>query len=108
MVAYNSARTGGGVYIGGYEEGVTFTMSNGTIRGNSAEKDWTSDSYGGGVYLARGTFELTGGSIEDNTSEGSGGGIYLRRNNYTYNLCLKLSGGTIQGNHAGSSAGGVG
>ena len=107
-VAYNSARTGGGVYIGGYEEGVTFTMSNGTIRGNSAEKDWTSDSYGGGVYLARGTFELTGGSIEDNTSEGSGGGIYLRRNNYTYNLCLKLSGGTIQGNHAGSSAGGVG
>ena len=107
-VADNSAQTGGGVYIGGYEEGVTFTMSGGTIRGNSAEKDGTSGSYGGGVYLARGTFELTGGSIEDNTSEGSGGGIYLHRNNYTYNLCLKLSGGTIQGNHAGSSAGGVG
>ena len=108
MVAGNSARTGGGVYIGGSVEGVTFTMAGGTIQKNSAEKNGTSYSYGGGVYLARGIFKLTGGSIEDNTSEGSGGGIYLYRNNTTYNPCLKLSGGTIQGNHAGSSSGGVG
>lgn len=58
--------------------------------------------------MARGIFELTGGSIENNISDNSGGGIYLYRNNYTYNPCLKLSGGTIQGNHAGSSSGGVG
>ena len=107
-VAGNSARTGGGVYIGGSEEGVTFTMNGGTIRENSAKKSGNLPGYGGGVYLARGTFELTGGSIENNTSDNSGGGIYLYRNNYTYNPCLKLSGGTIRGNHAGSSAGGVG
>ena len=108
MVAGNSARTGGGVHIGGTVEGVTFTMAGGTIQKNSAEKNGTSYSYGGGVYLARGIFELTGGSIENNISDNSGGGIYLYRNNYTYNPCLKLSGGTIQGNHAGSSSGGVG
>lgn len=107
-VAGNSARTGGGVYIGGSEEGVTFTMNGGTIRENSAKKSGNLSGYGGGVYLARGTFELTDGSIENNTSDNSGGGIYLYRNNYTYNPCLKLSGGTIRGNHAGSSAGGVG
>ncbi|MFQ9908233.1 MAG: S-layer homology domain-containing protein [Acutalibacter sp.] len=107
-VAGNSARTGGGVYIGGSEEGVTFTMNGGTIRENSAKKSGNLHGYGGGVYLARGTFELTDGSIENNTSDNSGGGIYLYRNNYTYNPCLKLSGGTIRGNHAGSSAGGVG
>ena len=107
-VTDNSARTGGGAYIGGNVEGVTFTMNGGTIWENSAKKSGNLPGYGGGVYLARGTFELTDGSIENNTSDNSGGGIYLYRNNYTNNPCLKLSGGTIRGNHAGSSAGGVG
>ena len=59
--------------------------------------------------MARGTFELAGGTIEQNTADSNGGGIYLGKyGDEFFNPCLKLSGGTIQGNHAGSSSGGVG
>ncbi|MDR1902409.1 MAG: hypothetical protein LBQ88_09045 [Treponema sp.] len=50
----NTSSYGGGVYVSG-----TFTMSGGTISGNTA-----SSSYGGGVYVSSGTFtKQSGGTI---------------------------------------------
>jgi hypothetical protein len=71
---------GGGVFVG---QDCRFTMSGGTISGNSA-------GIGGGVYIERwadtfGTFDLSGGTISGNTalssaSDVKGGGIYCKGN----------------------------
>jgi hypothetical protein len=58
-ISGNTAKNGGGVYVGGYYQGNgTFTMSGGTIGGNSAGES------GGGVYT-RGMFTKsdTGGIV---------------------------------------------
>jgi hypothetical protein len=94
--------TGGGgvkVYVGG-----TFTMTGGTISGNSNR--WS----GGGVYNS-GTFIMSGGTISGNTAyginsyygnvTGNGGGV---RNNGTFTMS---GGATISGNTAGTQGGGV-
>jgi len=76
---------------GGVKNWGIFTMSGGTISGN------TSIEEGGGVYN-RGTFTMSGGTISGNTSNGDmyrsiGGGVY---NDKTFTM----SGGTISGNTA--------
>lgn len=80
----------GGVHIGG--DGV-FTMTGGTISGN------TASSGGGGVYVNHGSFNMSGGSITGNTAS-SGGGVYISYGTFTMND------GTISGNTA-SDGGGV-
>jgi hypothetical protein len=82
--------TGGGVYV----SGGTFTMSGGTISGNSA-------NYGGGVYADGGTFTMSGGTINGNTATNYGGGVYMDGGTFT------MSGGTISGNTATNYGGGV-
>lgn len=63
----DSARNGGGVYVAG---GGTFTMTGGSIAGNTA-------AAGGGVCLY-GTFYLSGDSIiQNNTKAGSTDNLYL-------------------------------
>ncbi len=75
---------GGGVY-----NDASFTMSGGSITGNSAKS-------GGGVYNFE-TFTMSGGSITENTAMANGGGVY------TYNP-IKLSGDvTITGNIKGGT-----
>jgi uncharacterized repeat protein (TIGR02543 family) len=89
-----SSYGGGGVYV--YSGGI-FTMSGGTISGN------TSSSYGGGggVFVGNsGTFTMSGGKISGNTSS-YGGGVYVGGGTFTMN------GGTIDGNTASSLGGGV-
>ena len=73
----NSAEKGGGVYSAG-----NFTMSGGTIGGTNAEdanKAQGSYKQGGGVYVNMNTFEMTGGTIEGNTVDagGQGTGVYV-------------------------------
>jgi uncharacterized repeat protein (TIGR02543 family) len=77
----NTSGTGGGVYM----NGGTFTMTGGTISGNTA-------SNGGGVY-ATGTWTMSGGTISGNTAYNYGGGVYA------YNTFM-MSGGTISNNTA--------
>jgi hypothetical protein len=90
-----SSSSGGGVYV----SGGTFTMSGGTISGNTA-------SSGGGVFVsgsvyASVTFTMSGGTISDNTaaafspSLSSGGGVYVGGGG-----TFTMSGGTISGNAA--------
>lgn len=78
------ARNGGGVYVAG---GGTFTMTGGSIAGNTA-------AAGGGVYVDEGgTFTMAGGSINNNkATSGGGGGVMVNLGTFT------LSGGSITGN----------
>ena len=80
----DSARNGGGVYVAG---GGTFTMTGGSIAGNTA-------AAGGGVYVYKGgTFTMEGGSINNNkATSGGGGGVMVNLGTFT------LSGGSITGN----------
>ena len=80
----DSARNGGGVYVAG---GGTFTMTGGSIAGNTA-------AAGGGVYVDEGgTFTMAGGSIHNNkATSGGGGGVMGNLGTVT------LSGGSITGN----------
>jgi len=82
---------------GGVINGGTFVMNGGTISGNSS-------SFGGGVYNS-GNFAMSGGTISGNSSSfGGGGGVYVDRGTFT------MSDGTISGNTTSgniSSGGGV-
>ncbi|MDR1220564.1 MAG: hypothetical protein LBK73_13275 [Treponema sp.] len=81
---------GGGVIV----ENGAFTMSGGTISGNST-------SYGGGVIVENGAFTMSGGIISENSASPDGGGVYVKSNS-----TFMMSGGTISGNSA-SYGGGV-
>jgi hypothetical protein len=63
----NKAKRGGGVFLGSG----TFTMTNGTIQGNTAATN------GGGVFVESGTFTMTGGMISKNTATNVGGGVFV-------------------------------
>ncbi|MDR1901800.1 MAG: hypothetical protein LBQ88_05885 [Treponema sp.] len=93
-----SSSYGGGVFV----SGGTFTMSGGTISGNTAS---SGGGGGGGVFVSGGTFTMSGGTISGNTassaSVGKGGGVYVSSGG-----TFTMSGGTISGNTASSSFGG--
>ena len=90
-IADNTAKSGGGVYVGTS----TFHMYGGSISGNTAES-----GNGGGVYMAGGEFTMSGGTIENNTATdpntnyGKGGGVYINRGSFT------MTGGSITNNTA--------
>ncbi len=82
---------GGGVTV---YEGGTFTMSEGTICGNS------SGSFGGGVYVDGGTFTMKNGTICGNLAFYSGGGVYVDGGTFT------MENGRICNNTARTGLGG--
>ena len=90
-----SASNGGGVYLN-YG---TFTMNGGKITNNKATSG-ASYGGGGGVY-ADGTFIMNDGEISGNASASSGGGVYLDSDSFT------MTGGKISGNTSASNGGGV-
>ena len=133
-VSGNTANQGGGVYV----ESGTFNMNDGTISGNKAKNEKasndtngggvyvnqsgtfnmnggatsvsnnTADTYGGGVGVYGGTFNMNDGTISDNTAPNGGGGVYassgqLSTNRGTFNM----NNGTISGNKAEANGGGV-
>lgn len=90
-ISGNKAKNGGGVYI--HAAFRSFTMTGGTIKGNTATKN------GGGVYVngdgplnMQGSFTMLGGTIDGNTA-GKGGGVYSQGS-------FTMSGGTITKNKA--------
>jgi hypothetical protein len=95
----STSNFGGGVFV---NSGGTFTMSDGTISGNSTLSSSTSSNWGGGVYVNSGTFTMTGGTISGNSASWRGGGVALSNNNSTFTM----SGGNISGNSAKSDDGG--
>ena len=90
----DSDENGGGVYV---DEGGTFTLTSGSIAGNTA-------AAGGGVYVDEGgTFTMAGGSINNNNATtGGGGGVMVNKGTFT------LSGGSITDNATNSETYGYG
>jgi hypothetical protein len=100
---------GGGVYV----SGGTFTMTGGTISGNTITS--SSFPHGGGVYVQdtnahgtvySGTFTMTGGTISENTATSTGGGVYVR-SLAGAGSTFTMTGGTISRNKATNNGGGV-
>ena len=106
-ISDNSARSGGGVQVGGGQKGgendtvfypAQFIMNSGLITGNRSETRYT---YGGGVNVQsilrdpiateQYSFVMNGGIIENNIAD-EGGAVALSSDN------VQISGGTIQNN----------
>lgn len=84
--------TGGGLYIDGGTEPITFLFKSGLISDNYAS------SSGGGIYLYLNVnFTMTGGTITNNISDGAGGGISNYENRFGK---VEIMGGTISYNSA--------
>lgn len=89
--AYNpESSKGGGVFV---KDG-TFTMSGGTVSGNTADE-------GGGVFVKKGTFTMSGGKVSGNTAD-EGGGIYGENSAYDRGV-ITISDGEVSGNTATSN-----
>lgn len=93
QITKNSAEHGGGVYNTG-----TFNMYGGEIDNNTATN---SNSSGGGIYNAGGTFTFVDGSIYKNKAN-NGGGVF---NNSGATIVLKN--GSITENEATKWGGGI-
>lgn len=145
VIENNNASTGGGVNVeniggsfnmtggyirnhdivghgGGVNNSGTFTMTNGTIYNNTANRgggvnlqgpnnkftmsgnaviyDNTANSVGGGVGVFQGTLTMNGGLIDDNNAN-NGGGLWISNSNVTINN------GTISNNTATVTGGGI-
>ena len=91
---------GGGVYV---TSGGTLSMSAGSI-GKSGTGNANTANKGGGVYVAGGTFNLSGGNVQYNTNSGSdkhGAGIYLASGS------VSMTGGSVIANTGASLGGGA-
>ena len=102
-ISGNTSASGGGVYV----DNGTFTMNGGTISGNTSSS--SSSSYAGGVYVDSGTFTMNGGKISGNTTSSSssssssyGGGVYVT-GSYGPHGTFIMNGGEISGNTTSSS-----
>jgi hypothetical protein len=97
-----SIDSGGGVF---FNSTGTFAIVNSVISTGSASisenRTWPG-SYGGGVYLYDGTFDMSSGTITDNEAE-MGGGVYV----YTYGNFAMGGSASISDNTATTTAGGV-
>ena len=94
-ISGNSARDGGGG-VSVERENSKFTLESGCITGNYAES-------GGGVFIDRsGNFFMKGGMITDNEAKNGGGVSSIHSNDI-----LTMEGGEISGNTATVRAGGM-
>jgi len=99
-----TGRGGGGVRIA---SGGTFNLNNGTISDNAAAD---SNTGGGGIHVAYGTLNMTGGSVTGNGTPGYGGGIFIDNYSTTTpvlagNSVGNIAGGVISGNISGQAPG---
>jgi hypothetical protein len=94
-ISNNSVAYAGGIYVSG-----TLSIRGGTISNN------TATNYAGGVWLASGTAEMSGGTITANVisatgNSANGGGVYVTGG--TFNM----TGGTISNHTVANNGGGV-
>ena len=99
VISSNQAPFGGGVRVDG--AGSTFTMSGNALISENTAAD-TNSGAGGGVYVAKGTFNMQNGTISNNNANYAGGGVYIG-----YYGTFNMSGGAITGNTAAQKGGGV-
>jgi hypothetical protein len=70
--------SGGGVLVNGLQDpsAYNFLMSTGTITGNNSKGNFWPHG-GGGVFVAKGMFEMLNGRISENQSTRQGGGVFV-------------------------------
>ncbi len=84
-ISGNSSADGGGVNIHGNEEGCSFTLAGGTISDNKGTN-------GGGVYVMDySDFTIRSGTVEENKAT-TGGGVYVIDSDFT------MEGGSVYNN----------
>ena len=93
-ISGNTANSGGGIAMVN-ATAYTTTFKSGSITGNTATKAMFSGG-GGAVYVAAGSFVMTGGTMENN-SAATGGAVYLTNSG---KCSFTLQNGTISGNSA--------
>lgn len=96
----NSAKNGGGIYVGINPDNSTDTMTIETSYTESTIKDNTATENGGAIGLSNGTVTVKSGNFSNNTA-GNGGAIYLGDGDMSMNNIY------IHGNTATKSGGGV-
>jgi hypothetical protein len=107
----NLTLTGGGGIAGVFMGYGTFTMTGGTITGNTNGGVYmiyetfimtggtiSNNTTNGAVYMSSGTFIMSGGTISNNSAIGDGGGVHI-------NGSFTMNGGTISNNTSGSGGG---
>ncbi len=80
---------GGGIWLNA--DGKTLTVNNTEISNNTAvfdeksanETDNPEENNGGGIYVKKGTINMTGGSVQGNTAE-NGGGVYCKEGSIVF------------------------
>lgn len=92
-ISGNYATKGGGICV---SESAKLTLLDGVISGNEKIKIfvWTSNFYGGGVYVDSGSFVMSGGVISNNESQFGGGVCVINNGTFT------MTGGSISNNSA--------
>jgi hypothetical protein len=102
-----ASESGGGVYVANQDFGGGGPYKF-TMSGESSING-NSGKRGGGVYMESGNFAMAGGSISGNTASESGGGVYVGTpgEGYSGSPDFTMTGGTISGNTATENGGGV-
>ena len=96
-VEYNTAAYGGAIALNAEEDvenGGNISMSGGVLTNNAATE------HGGGIYLAKGNYEMSGGSVAKNKAR-NGAGVYVSGGNFT------MSNGSFDDNVATANGGAV-
>lgn len=100
ILHFNSAKNGGGIYVGINSDNSTATMTIETSYTESTIKDNTATENGGAIGLNHGTVTVNSGNFSNNTAE-NGGAIYLGEGDMSMNNIF------IHENTATKSGGGV-
>ena len=95
-----SSYAGGGVCVGGMSNDTKFTMTGGRIFGCKTV-DSVDNNPGGGIYLERGTVDISNARIDDCYSENCGGAIYSKRG------VINLKNVVLSGNAAHEQGGAI-
>ena len=97
----NTANHGGGISQEAGDCQVKLDNENILIKGNIATGN------GGGIFIEKGTLDISACTIEENTAGNNGGGIELRVERIGGDITVNMSGGIIRNNSATVNGGGI-
>ena len=81
-------------------------VAGGTFNMNNGEIAGNKAVSGGGVYIFSGTFTMTGGEIYNNTVTVKGGGVYVNDGSVSMDAGnFNMTGGTVYGNASNAPPG---
>lgn len=97
----NTANHGGGISQEAGDCQVKLDNENILIKGNVASGN------GGGIFIEKGTLDVSACTIEENNAGNNGGGISLRVERIGGDITVNMTGGIIRNNQATLNGGGI-